>query len=141
VIDEAAITLEVRALERLDLQALRLAWAQRYGDPPKLRSPELLRLMLAWRMQAAAFGGLDAATRRRLRQGRRTATIRDNSLGHGARIVREWHGVDHVVEAVAEGYRWEANTYPSLSAVAFAMTGVKRNGPAFFGLREKAEAS
>jgi hypothetical protein len=46
-----------------------------------------------------------------------------------------------VVEAVAEGYRWEANTYPSLSAVAFAMTGVKRNGPAFFGLREKAEAS
>lgn len=141
MIDESAITLVIRALERLDLQALRQAWAQRYGAPPKLRSPELLRLMLAWRIQAAAFGGLDAATRRRLRQGRRAATLRDDRLGNGARIVREWHGIDHVVEAVAEGYRWEERIYPSLSAAAFAITGIKRNGPAFFGLREKAEAS
>jgi len=36
------ITLEVRALERLDLEGLRDEWLRRYGPPPKLRSPELL---------------------------------------------------------------------------------------------------
>jgi hypothetical protein len=136
--DASAITAEVRALERLDLQSLRLAWAQRFGDPPALRSPELLRLMLAWRIQSAALGGLDAETRRRLRQGRRAATLCDDSLGKGARIVREWRGTDHVVETVEDGFAWQGRTYASLSAVAFAMTGVKRNGPAFFGLRDKA---
>ncbi len=138
MIDPDSITEEVRTLERLDLQALRFVWAKHFGDPPKLRSPELVRLMLAWRLQAAAFGGLDGDTRRRLRQGRRAATLRDSSLGQGARIVREWRGTDHVVESVDGGFVWEGKTYPSLSAVAFAMTGVKRNGPAFFGLREKA---
>ena len=140
MLDADTVTEEVRALERLDLQALRFIWAKHFGDPPKMRSTELLRLMLAWRMQAAAFGGLDAATRRRLRQGRRAASLRDDSLGQGARIVKEWRGTDHVVETVDGGFKWEGGTYPSLSAVAFAITGVKRNGPAFFGLREKAHA-
>jgi hypothetical protein len=67
--------------------------------------------------------------------------VRDQSLGDGARIVREWRGVDHVVETVEAGYRWEARIYPSLTALAFAITGVKRNGPAFFGLRAKEKAS
>ena len=135
--DAEAVTREVRALERLDLQGLRVAWADRFGEPPRLRSPELLRLMLAWRIQTAAFGGLDAAVRRRLRQGRRAASVADHSVGAGARIVREWRGVDQVIEAVEGGYRWQGQIHPSLSAVAFAMTGVKRNGPAFFGLRGK----
>ncbi len=141
MIDPDAVTVEVRALERLDLVGLRGVWAERFGEPPRLRSPELLRLMLAWRIQAAAFGGLDADVRRRLRQGRRAASVSDHSLGQGAIIVRAWRGADHLVETVEGGYRWEGRLYPSLSAVAFAMTGVKRNGPAFFGLRAKAKAS
>ena len=40
---DAAITDEVRALERLDLEGLRAEWRQRYGSPPTLRSPDLLR--------------------------------------------------------------------------------------------------
>jgi hypothetical protein len=135
VIEADPLTEEVRALERLDLDGLRLEWRLRYGEAPKLRSPELLRLMLAWRMQAAGFGGLDASVRRALRQGRRAASLRDRTLGSGARIVRAWRGAEHVVEALDDGYRWEGRAYPSLSAVAFAITGVKRNGPAFFGLR------
>ena len=63
-----AITEEVRALARLDLEGLRAEWRTRYGSPPTLRSPALLRRMLAWRIQVAALGGLDADTRRRLRQ-------------------------------------------------------------------------
>lgn len=127
---------EVRALEGLDLEALRGAWRSRYGEPPKLRSPELLRLLLAWRIQADALGGLDAATRRRLRE---TACVqRIDTLGVGARITKQWRGQTFIVERAEDGYRWQGGLYASLSAVAQAITGAKRNGPAFFGLREAA---
>jgi hypothetical protein len=59
---------EVQALERLDLDGLRAFWRERYGPPPGLRSRELLGLMLAWRIQAEALGGLDPAARRRLKR-------------------------------------------------------------------------
>lgn len=136
---DEAVTEEVRALERLGLEALRDEWRRRYGAPPKLRSPELLRFMIAWRIQAAHFGGLDAATRRRLR--RRRAQSGGDALGDGARIVREWRGVQYQVDCVAGGFRLGDVTYPSLSAAAHAITGVKRNGPKFFGLREEAAAA
>ena len=61
-----AINEEVRALARLDLEGLRSEWRRRYGTPPKLRSPELLRYLIAWKIQAAAFGDLDPMTRKRL---------------------------------------------------------------------------
>ncbi len=76
---------------RLDLEGLRAEWRRRFGPPPKLRSPELLRLALAWRIQAEALGGLDAPTRRRLRDaGRRRSPA--TTLGGGTRITREWQG-------------------------------------------------
>jgi hypothetical protein len=130
-----AITEEVRALERLDLEGLRAEWRRRYGPPPKVRSPELVRLSLAWRIQSEALGGLDVVTRRRLRQSP-GAPARSDHLGVGARITREWRGVIHEVDRVADGFRWNGTTYSSLSAVAKAISGVKRNGPQFFGLRE-----
>jgi len=49
---------DTTALEGLDLEALRSKWRARYGAPPSLRSPELLALMLAWRIQAESQGGL-----------------------------------------------------------------------------------
>lgn len=132
---EAGIAEEVRALERLDLEGLREAWRRRYGPPPKVRSPELLRLSLSWRIQAEVLGGLDAGVRRRLRRGP-GSPARTDYLGDGARIVREWRGVVYEVERVAGGYAWNGEVHPSLSAVAHSITGVKRNGPKFFGLRE-----
>jgi hypothetical protein len=139
VIDPIAITEEVRALERLDLEGLRSEWRRRYGAPPRARSPELVRLSLAWRIQAEAFGGLDIPTRRRLRQAP-GAPARSDYLGLGVRITREWRGVLHEVDRVNDGFRWNGQVFASLSAVAKAISGVKRNGPQFFGLRE-AEAS
>ena len=133
--DAHAVTEEVRALERLDLEGLRTEWRRRYGPPPKARSPELVRLSLAWRIQSEAFGGLDVVTRRRLRQSP-GAPARSDHLGVGARLTREWRGVLHEVDRTVEGFRWSGKIYSSLSAVAQAISGVKRNGPQFFGLRE-----
>jgi hypothetical protein len=129
------IVREVEALAGLDLDGLRAAWRVRYGCPPPLRSVELLRLMLAWRIQAEAFGALDRETRRRLR--RRGATEAEGlSLGVGARLRREWQGRVIEVEVEATGFRWQGTLYPSLSAAATAIAGTRWNGPRFFGLRK-----
>jgi len=118
----------------LGLEDLRAAWRARYGAPPALRSPDMLRHILAWRIQAERFGGLDPAVRQAL--GRNGAT-RDLTAGlaQGARISREWRGRRYDVETVAGGYAYDGQTYRSLSEVARAITGVRWNGPRFFGLR------
>ena len=43
----------------------------------------------------------------------------------------------HRVAVLADGFAWNGKTYPSLSKVAFAITGTRWNGPSFFGLRDK----
>ena len=125
---------EVERLETLDLEALRALWRQHAGSRLRLRSPELLRLLLAWRLQAAVHGGLDPETRRRLRL-RGRVQAEGLELGVGARLRREWRG--RTVEVVVEedGFRWEERLYPSLSAAATAIAGTRWNGPRFFGLR------
>jgi len=135
----ASVEGEVQALDRLDLEGLRANWRQRYGGSPKLRSPQLLRLALAFRIQAEVFGGIDVATRRRLRTG--VAMGRSDNVSQGVRIVRVWRGETFEVERVEGGYVWSGQTYASLSKVAQAITGVKRNGPKFFGLREEGEGA
>ena len=134
------ITEEVRALLDLDLEGLRAEWRRRVGPPPTLRSPELLRRMLGWRIEAAASGGLDAETRRRLR---RPATTKAPSLAPmpGTRLAREWKGVTHEVEVIADGYIHAGARYRSLSEVARTITGSRWNGPRFFGLRSPGAAS
>ena len=123
-------------LEGLDLDGLRALWRERYGPPPKLRSLELLRLMLAWRIQAQACGGLDRETRRQLQ---RTGPLRAAGLelGIGARLTRQWQGRVVEVIVVEDGFRWQDKVYPSLSAAATAIAGTRWNGPRFFGLRTR----
>ena len=121
-------------LEALDLEGLREVWRSHWGPPPKLRSSALLRLMLAWRLQAEREGGLDRDTRRRL-----TATgpvvPAGAELGAGTILSRVWKG--NRVEVVVEmnGFRHDGTLYPSLSAAASAIAGARWNGPRFFGLR------
>jgi hypothetical protein len=125
---------EVEALERLDLHQLRDEWQRRFGPVAKFRSTELLRLMLAWRIQAVALGGLDPDTRKVLaRKG--TAEAEGRQLGVGATLRREWQGAEVVVTIVEGGFKWNGRTFRSLSAAATAIAGSKWNGPRFFGLR------
>ena len=57
---------KVEALKHLGLDGLRDLWRAEFGPPPPARSPEMVRLMLSWRIQAAACGGLDTDTKRLL---------------------------------------------------------------------------
>ena len=130
------VAAEVRALTELGLEPLRIEWARRWGAPPKLRSPELLRFMIAWRIQCEAFGGPDAELRRDLRRGR--GGPKPGRLTVGTRLAREWRGVRCEVEVVEGGFRYEGRLHASLSAVAGAITGAKWNGRRFFGLDKAA---
>lgn len=128
------------ALKEEPLEELRRRWRERFGAPPKLRSPELLAHMLAWRLQAEREGGLDADLRRSLRRSVGARTSGDPTPG--TRLVREWEGVAHEVVAMREGgYLYRGDRYKSLSEIARVITGVRWNGPRFFGLRQKPGAS
>jgi hypothetical protein len=125
----------VADLETMSLEALRSLWRERFGAPPPLRSVPILQMVLAWRIQSKAFGGLDEATRRMLaRTG--APEPEGRQLGVGACLTRTWKG--RRVEVIVEerGFRWENRTFPSLSAAATAIAGSRWNGPRFFGLRD-----
>ena len=124
-------------LGSMGLEALRQTWRERYGAPPPLRSEPIMRMLLAWREQAEAFGGLDAETRRALA---RTGAVAPEGkhLGIGARLSRNWKGREVEVVVEEQGFRWQDRHYPSLSAAATSIAGTRWNGPRFFGLREAA---
>lgn len=120
--------------EGLGLEDLREIWRARFGAPPALRSPELLGLMLAWRIQIERDQGLDRDTRLALR---RPPTQRGGVRPTpGARLVREWQGRPHEVIALSDGrFLYRGEPYGSLSEIARKITGARWNGPRFFGLR------
>lgn len=125
---------EVAALEQMTLHQLRDKWRERFGAPPKIRSPDMLRLLLAWRIQAIALGGLDVETRKALtRTGR--VVPEGHELGVGTTFRRTWKGEEQVVTVVGSGFEWKGVRFKSLSAAATAIAGSRWNGPRFFGLR------
>lgn len=133
---EDKIAAEVRAFARLNLEGLRAEWRRRYGPPPKLRSPDLLARLLAWRVQSEALGGLGAETKRKLRRAAGAKPPRAK-LQPGLKIAREWKGERIEVEVVEEGFRFRGETHASLSKIARVVTGVRWNGPRFFGLQQE----
>ena len=74
----------------------------------------------------------DEAGQDAVRLSQRTAVLRPGTI-----LAREWNGQMQRVAVRADGFAWNGNTYPSLSKVAFAVTGTRWNGPKFFGLRDK----
>ena len=59
----------------------------------------------------------------------------------GEKMTRTYQGKDHVVEVVEGGFKYQGETFTSLTALAKTITGYKAiSGPAFFGLWKRAEA-
>jgi Protein of unknown function (DUF2924) len=135
---QTSLSTQLAVLAQADLPSLRGYWQARWGTPPPLRSVDLLRLSIAWRLQAEDLGGLDRAAKRQIA---RTGRLQPEGqeLGLGARLRREWQGRMVEVVVTPEGFRWEDRSFPSLSAAATAIAGTRWNGPRFFGLRGDAK--
>jgi hypothetical protein len=145
--DRNALDVEIARLRDVGVSELRARWHTVFRQKPPPHLPRhLLFRVLAYRLQADRFGDLDAESKRLLDRsgspekagaravdlGRRIAEIRAGSV-----LGREWSGQMHRVAVLASGFAWNGMTYPSLSKVAFAITGTRWNGPKFFGLRDK----
>jgi hypothetical protein len=131
---------QITALDALSTPELRSRWSALTGTPVPRVSPALLRMALAWELQARAHGGLSRETTRTLDQLARGVT-RTQPQSAGMRLVREWQGRVHVVTIGEDQViRWEERSYGSLSEVARAITGTRWSGPAFFGLKKRQAA-
>ena len=128
-----AVTDAVAVIAAMPLAELRIEWVRRYGAPPRHRSVDLLRRVLAWRVQADVHGGFDATTRKLLARDDLPLRI---AAPAGMRLAREWAGRIHEVVVIESGVVYEGKTWGSLSAVARHITGMNWNGPRFFGLRQ-----
>lgn len=135
---------ELTALPGLSRAELLARWEAEFGAPLHFRAhrPLLIR-MIAYRMQEKAYGGLKPATRRRLRQiaaalltGRALPSLAPLQIKPGTRLVRSWRGETHVVTALDSGFQYRDRRYESLSVIAREITGTRRSGPLFFGLRQ-----
>jgi len=160
VIDRPPIDTELAVLQGLGIEELRLQWRNRWGQlaPAHLSRALLFRLM-AYRIQADAFGDLDRQTAKMLdrlaaKEIEDRASVETKAaeasnpsvpfpsktrgsesplvLKPGALLTREWQGRIERVMALEDGFAWNGKTYASLSAVAFAITGVKWSGHRFF---------
>lgn len=125
---------DVAGLPAMSLADLRKEWERRYGAPPRHRSADLLRRVLAWRMQADILGGFDAATRRSLEKENRALPA---AAVPGTRLAREFAGRRHEVVIQDGAVLYDGRTFGSLSEVARHITGQRWNGPRFFGLRQE----
>jgi Protein of unknown function (DUF2924) len=150
---DASLSRILANLEGLSIEGLCRQWRNHLGGEPPLHLPQWLLLgILGYRLQAAAFGGIDRATRGMIQGERETAagapfdrrdpqTREGVVLKVGALLVREWQGKLERVMVLEEGFAWNGKTFGSLSQIAKAMTGTSWNGHRFFGLRQGKEAA
>lgn len=145
--DSETLDIEIARLRSLEFGELCARWHTtfRRRAPPHLPRHLLFRI-LAYQLQADQFGGLGTGTLRILNRSGSSADVgklaaelnqRRGDLRAGTVLVREWDGQAHRVMVLAAGFAWNDKIYPSLSKVAFAITGTHWNGPRFFGLRDK----
>jgi hypothetical protein len=147
--DEAALEAEIERLPDLGHDELRKRWKLLFGHAaPKSLRRKFMARAIAYQMQVLAYGGLSAATKRRLREianaisnGDRDNAFSGFQIKPGTQLIREWQNTTHTVMVLDEGFALDGRTYNSLSAIAKAITGTNWNGYAFFGIKRAARAN
>ena len=145
--DRKTLDVEIARLRNLDVSEIRASWHTVFRRKPTPHLPRhLLFRVLAYRLQADQLGDLDNESKRLLDRsvspedaGQRAVDMdrRTVDLRPGTVLGREWNRQMQRVAVLADGFAWNGKIYPSLSKVAFAITGTRWNGPKFFGLRDK----
>ncbi len=134
----------LRRLPDLNVEDLRSEWSQRFADAvPQIRSGDVLRHLIAWRVQAAVHGGYAPEITKALttlmsdhQAARPLSAPLKSKLSAGTTLTREWKGRLHHVTVETKGFTYEGKTYRSLSEIARLITGTRWSGPRLFGLEE-----
>jgi hypothetical protein len=156
---------EVAALRRMSADELRAHYAELFGEEAWTTNNRVwLVKRIAWRMQALAEGDLSDRARQRAKELANDADLRlspprphriapnpvvrtpptarqtkkdSSQLRPGTILARKYRGEMLEVRVLARGFEFEGAIYPSLSAVAKAITGSHCSGHLFFHLTEK----
>jgi hypothetical protein len=140
--EEAAVAAEIDRIRALAPEALRRHWRAMFGrKPPPGLSKDLLGRMIAWHLQEQAFGGLDRDSLSVLDRLARQRRPPARALKPGTVLVRDYQGRRHTVTVTRTGFDWQGTSYPSLSAIARAITGTAWSGPRFFALRPRRDGA
>lgn len=128
--------MQLEHLNTLTRAALKDQWTTLVGSPPPRKLSQLfMRKVIAFELQARAYGDLSGASQKRLiRLQRDKKPTLQRQMQPGARFIREWNGISHIVDVTKDGYLWQGRVYRSLSAIARTITGTRWSGPRFFGL-------
>ncbi len=129
------------ALGQMDRAALRVGWAEAFGDaPPHFLSMIFMRKALIWQEQCKKFGDLKPDLKRALKAAADGKQVRTQApqIRAGTQLVREWNGRRYQVEVTEDGFRMNGDHFRSLSAIALRITGTNWSGPRFFGLNGQA---
>lgn len=157
---------KLAALETMTVPQLVRKYADVFGEATNGRNKVWLVRRIAWRMQANAHGGLTAAARAKAAELANDADIRttipkeatttqpveddapppkvvrcvaDSRVPPpGTVLTRTYKGTEVRVTVRADGFEHDGTLYPSLSAVAKAVSGAHCNGFAFFKLTKGA---
>lgn len=138
---------QLAVLATLSPAQLRHEWQMHCKTIPPDAGPTLLRLGIAYRLQARRQEGLDANALREIAE-LGAVLDRDGALTTepmarikpGTRLVREWHGTTHQVLIIEKGYVYRDRLYRSLTRIAHEITGARWSGPRFFGLVRRSDA-
>ena len=154
---EVNIVQEVATLERLSVGQLRQRFAELFGEATQASNRTWLVKRIAWRLQALAEGDLSERARRRAAELAHDADLRLNPPQRqattttpppepatlpapvdprlpppGTILTRPYKGQLVQVQVLTDGFAYAGRVYPSLSAVAKAITGSHCNGYWFF---------
>jgi hypothetical protein len=133
------------SIAQLPLAELRQKWAEYWGvQPHALIGRTMLEKSLEFRMREQETGELPPDIQARLDQlvknYRRSPKCFDENRSEikpGTRLVRHYNGQRYSVLVQAKGYEYKGALYSSLSNIASEITGNRRNGWDFFGLKRK----
>jgi hypothetical protein len=147
---------EAVALQRLTVPQLRQRYAEVYAETTNAANRAWLMKRILWRLQALAEGDLSERARQRAQEMACDADLRlnppktltmpmpapsppsphqqsdDRLPPPGTILARPYKGRTLQVQVLTQGFAFEGQVYPSLSAVAKAATGSHCNGYLFF---------
>lgn len=132
---------QMRAIEKSSMPKLRKKWEQLYEEPCPKAPRAQVEAWLKYRVQELAFGGVKPEVREKLHTVAQEvlATAQEKKKCvlpvPGTLIKRVYKRELYEVLILEDGFECRGVKYASLSALASKITGCKRNGWEFFGLK------
>jgi hypothetical protein len=145
MLNKPDLTTDIETLKDLPLPQLRKKWTRTFNTSvPKGFSRDLIIRSLTYKFQEGAHGGLNQATKRKLRTFAKQLEADDRAafdggptLKPGTKLVREWQGRRYTVTVLEDGFEYSGDRYGSLSMIARKITRTRWSGPRFFGLKNQ----